>query len=82
MPNLLKDVEGGVLSKVISNLAASEPKTTILGAILAGIVASHTSYAKLLSGDSDAISTVVAAVVVAAIGYFTNSSKPVHTKVG
>ena len=69
----LKTAIGGtVLRTVIEKVAASEPRTTALGATLGGLVASKIDYSKLLQGDPAQVGLAVAAVVVALMGYFTN----------
>lgn len=77
--SLTKSIEGTILGTVLKKVAASEPKTTILGVILAGAVAANLDYAKLLQGDPQQIGNAVAAIVVAVLGYYTNNpstSKP------
>lgn len=69
-------VKGAILSRVVSRLADDHDlKATILGAVLAGVVAVKIDYAKLLGGDPNEIGNLVAAVVVALIGYYTNKPK-------
>jgi hypothetical protein len=73
-------LEGTIIAKILSNLAASEPKTTILGALLAGIVATKIDYSQLLQGDPTQIANAISAVVITVLGYYTNHSKLVGLK--
>jgi uncharacterized protein YacL len=71
--SLKTGVEGDIISKVLKNLAASEPITTILGAVLAAVVASKINYSLLLQGDSTQIASVITAIITALLGYYTNN---------
>lgn len=72
----IKDsLEGTIIGKVIKNLSASEPVTTVLGAILAALVASKIDYGKLLQKDPDQIANAVSVVVVTLLGYYTNHQR-------
>ena len=72
----IKDsLEGSIIGKVLKNLQASEPVTTLLGFVLAGIVAAKVDYGKLLNKDPDQIANLVSAVVIAVMGYYTNHGK-------
>lgn len=72
----IKDsLEGSIIGKVLKNLSASEPVTTLLGAVLAGLVASKIDYGKLLQKDPDQIANAVSVVVVTLLGYYTNHGK-------
>ena len=65
-------VKGKILGTVIDKIAASEPRTTIAGAALAGLVAANIDYNKLVQGDPQQIGQAVAAVIVALLGYWAN----------
>lgn len=71
-------IKGTIIEKVIKNLAASEPITTILGAILAAVIASKINWSLLLQGDSTQIASLVSVLVTALLGYFTNHGKLVQ----
>ena len=66
-------VEGTILGKVLTNLAASEPITTFLGALLAAIVALKINYSELLAGDPNQIASLISGIVIALLGYYTNN---------
>lgn len=68
-------IKGKILGTVISKVAASEPRTTIAGAALGGLIAAQIDYNKLLQGDPQQIAAAIAAVIVAVWGYFTNHPK-------
>lgn len=70
-------VKGTILGNVISRVAASEPRTTIAGATLSGLIAAQIDYNKLIQGDPQQIAAAIAAVIVAVFGWFTNHSKVV-----
>lgn len=70
--SLSKSIEGTILGTVVKKIAASEPRTTILGTVLGGVVLAQIDYGKLLAGDPTQIGNAVAAIVVAVIGYYTN----------
>ena len=72
LPNAIK---GDIVRKVVQNLSDSEPKTTFLGFLLAALVATKVDYGKLLAGDSTQIASAISAVVIAALGYYTNNRK-------
>lgn len=62
---------GGALKK----LADSEPRTTISGWVLAGIVGANVDYDKVLNGDRTEQSKLVGAAVLAVFSYFVNHKK-------
>lgn len=66
-------VKGKVLASFIGKVADSEPRTTVAGAALAGLIAAKIDYNKLVQGDPQQIGNAVAAVIVALIGYWTNN---------
>lgn len=68
-------VKGKILGTVIQKVADSEPRTTIAGAALSGLIASNIDYNKLVQGDTQQIATAIAALLVAVISYFTNHKK-------
>jgi len=68
-------IKGKVIQTVVDKVAQSEPRTTGLGFVLSGIVAANIDYNKLVQGDLQQIGNLVAAVVVALLGWFTNHSK-------
>ena len=78
--SIKSSLEGTILGKILSNLSASEPRTTILGVVLAGIVASKLDYSQLIQGDPTQIANAVSAVVIAVLGYYTNHAKLVGPK--
>lgn len=53
--------------------------TTIIGAVLASVLATNVDWQAVFDGDPRQISAVVVAVLVALLGYFTN--KPVDPRV-
>jgi hypothetical protein len=65
---------GEVLAKVIANVQKSEPRTTLLGTVLAGAVASQIDYPALLTGNSTEIAKLVSVFVVQILAYYTNHS--------
>lgn len=69
---LVGAVKNKVIGNIIAKLAASEPKTTLLGAALAALIAANVNYDKLLQFDPQEIAKAVAALLVALLGYFTN----------
>ena len=68
-------LEGTIIGKVIQNIAASEPVTTLLGFVLAAVVGSKIDYGKLLNEDPNQIANLISAVVIAVMGYYTNHPK-------
>jgi hypothetical protein len=70
--NLKSDIEGGILSRVVANFAASEPVTTCLGFVLAALVGAHINYSLLLQGDQTQIANIISVPIIALLGWFTN----------
>jgi hypothetical protein len=68
-------VKGKVIQIVLDKLSASEPRTTLAGAALAAVIATKVDYSKVLQGDPTQLGNLIAAVLVAVIGYFTNHKK-------
>lgn len=68
-------VKGKIFQTVIDKLAQSEPRTTVGGMALAGIVAANIDYPKLIQGDPQQIGNLAAAIIVAVLGYYMNHSK-------
>jgi hypothetical protein len=65
-------IEGSILGKVIGNLQKSEPKTTIVGAILGTSVLSQVDWNKLLQKDPTQIALVITGILLGLQGYWTN----------
>lgn len=64
---------GHVVAGVVKEAAKSnDSKTTILGAVGAGLLASQVDYGKAIGGDQAEIGKAIGAVVFALFGYFTN----------
>lgn len=70
--SIVSSIKGSIIGSIINNIAKSEPKTTALGAVLAAIQLANVDYGKLVQGDPEQVGRVVAAVVTALLGYFTN----------
>lgn len=68
-------VKGNILKVVVDKVAKSEPRTTVLGFMLSAVVASQIDYNKLLQGDTTQIGNLVATLVIAVLGYYTNHPK-------
>jgi len=68
-------IKGKILGTVISKMAASEPRTTIGGFILASIMAANVDYGKVFQGDPQQLGLLIAAPIVAVLLYYTNHSK-------
>ena len=71
---LESSVKGKILSVAVNKLAASEPRTTLAGAILGGIVAANIDYGKLVQKDPQQVGNLVAAIAVVLLGYWSNHS--------
>lgn len=71
---LIASIKGKILKTAVNKVAASEPKTSILGALLGGIVAANIDYNKLLQGDPQQIGNAVGAAVVVLLGWFANNA--------
>jgi hypothetical protein len=65
-------IKSKIVSSVIQKIVASEPRTTLLGAAAASLIAANVDYNKLVQGDTQQIAAVIAAVIVGLFGYFTN----------
>lgn len=65
--------KGEFLKVLVAKVQKSEPKTTVLGAALAGVVGTQIDYNKLAQGDTQQIALLVAGILVAVIGYYTNN---------
>lgn len=50
----------------------NDTKTTMLGAILGGLLAANVDYAKLLDGDPQAAGQLVGAAIAGLLGFYTN----------
>ncbi len=69
---IVGSIKGKIFSTVVDKIAASEPRTTALGFVLAGIQAANIDYGKLLQKDPQQIGQLIAAIVTALLGYYIN----------
>lgn len=72
----VKDAIGGkVISVALDKIAKSQHTTTVLGAVLAGVIAAQVDWSKVLQKDPQQIGNLVGACVVGLLGYYTNHEK-------
>jgi len=55
---------------------SNDHKSTVLGAVLAGLQLVNVDYVKLMQGDSAEIGKAVGAVVTALLGWYINKPTP------
>jgi hypothetical protein len=65
-------IEGTIIGKIVGNLQKSEPKTTIIGAVLGVSVWSQVDWNKLLQKDPTQIALVITGLLLGVQGYWTN----------
>jgi hypothetical protein len=65
--------EGTIVKTIIDKIAKSEPRTTVLGFVLAGVIAAQVDYSKLMQKDPVQIGNLIGAIVTALLGYYTNN---------
>jgi hypothetical protein len=70
---MLTFLKADFLREALKRVASSnDTKTTVLGAAASALLLANIDWAKLLHGDSAEEGKAVGAVIVAAIGYYTN----------
>lgn len=79
---MINALKGKIIDATIKNFSKSEPRTTLAGFVVAGVVASNVDWSLILNKDPSEIGKVVAALAVAVMGYYTNHADLVKPKVG
>lgn len=70
---MLDTIKASIAKGMLGKLADDhDTKTTALGVVAAGLLAANIDWSKLFKGDGTEIGKVVGALVVAAIGYYSN----------
>lgn len=70
---MLDTIKASIAKGMLGKLADDhDTKTTILGIAAAGLLTSNIDWGKLFKGDGAEIGKAVGALVVAAIGYYSN----------
>lgn len=70
---MLDTIKASVAKGMLGKLAGDhDTKTTILGIAAAGLLTSNIDWGKLFNRDGTEIGKAAGALVVAAIGYYTN----------
>lgn len=70
---LVNSIKANIVKTFVQNVAKSnDHKTTLLGAVAAGVLATQIDFSKLMLGDKTELSKAVGAVVLALLGYYTN----------
>ena len=72
-------IQGKILSTAVKKIADSEPRTTVLGFVLAGVEAAHIDYGKLLQKDPVEIGNAIGVVATALLGWYMNHKALVQT---
>jgi hypothetical protein len=68
-------IKADFLREALKRVASSnDTKTTILGVGAGALLAANLDWTKLLHGDSGELGKATGAVIVAALGYYTNKA--------
>lgn len=65
-------VKGKIIGTVVGKLAASEPRTTLIGASIGGITLMNVDWNKAVQGDPQQIGMAIAGLLIGIFGYFAN----------